>query len=453
MKKIIIALSCIVIISVCILNYQCQETFIEVNKTNSKEDVTVEQKNDELLEMNKNVSHSHKKSYVNIVIMNDGYRSIYHKNINIKSKNLNLYYGKNFRNKINGKKVILDENSKYFKDNKVLKISTKDRMRFVGHNVEHNSPTYADTFYVYKTGSGLVLVNHVELEEYIARVISSEIGEDAPLEALKAQAVCARTYILKSKEKDYKKYNAIANDSTDFQVYNRISPGKKCYQAAEDTAGIVMMYKKKLINAYYFSTSCGYTTNYKIWGKEKKVYLRGENVTKEEAKDLKNQKSFEKYIKSCPKAYESSCPFYRWETSLTSQQIINGIYHLTGSDIGTIKKIEVNGRGEGGIASQITVYGNKKQVIIKKQNDIRKAFCSIYAKIKLQNGEVRTGMEMLPSAFIHIEKAGDNYKIYGGGFGHGSGMSQNAAIEMAKEKMTYDKILKKFYNNVELINH
>lgn len=126
---------------------------------------------------------------------------------------------------------------------------------------------------------------------------------------------------------------------------------------------------------------------------------------------------------------------------------------MTGSDIGTIKKIEINGRGAGGIASQIAVYGNKKQIIIKKQNDIRKALCSVYAKIKLNNGEVRTGMNMLPSAFIHIEKKGDEYKIYGGGFGHGSGMSQNAAIEMAKEKISYDKILKKFYRDVELVNN
>ena len=453
MKKIIIALSCIVIISVSILNYQCQETFIKVNSTSSKEISTVNKVKQGTTKQDEKPGQPSKKKYVNIVIMNNGYRSIFHNNIEIKSKNLNLYYGKNFRNKINGNKIKLDGNSKYFKDSKVLKVSTKDRMCLLGHNVEHNSTTYADTFYVHKTSSGLVLVNHVELEEYIARVISSEIGEDAPLEALKAQAVCARTYILKSEEKDYKKYNAIANDSTDFQVYNRISPGKKCYQAAKDTAGIVMMHKNKLINAYYFSTSCGYTTNYKIWGKEKKSYLRGENITKEKGKDIKEQKVFEKFIKSCTKAYESSCPFYRWETSLTSQQIVNGIYHLTGSDIGTIKKIEVNGRGEGGIASQITAYGSKNQIIIKKQSDIRKAFCSIYAKIKLQNGEVRTGMEMLPSAFIHIQKTGDNYKIYGGGFGHGSGMSQNAAIEMAKEKMAYDEILKKFYNNVELIKH
>lgn len=453
MKKIIIALSCIVFISVTILNYQCQETFIKVNNTSTKEISTVTKVKQGNTKQNEKLSQPVKMKYVNIVIMNNGYRSIYHNNIEIKCKNLDLYYGKNFRNKINGKKIKLDGNSKYFNENKVLKVSTKDRMRLVGHNVEHNSPTYADTFFVYKTAGGLVLVNHVELEEYIARVISSEIGEDAPLEALKAQAVCARTYILKSKSKDYKKYNAVANDSTDFQVYNRITPGKKCYQAARDTAGIVMTYKNKLINAYYFSTSCGYTTNYKIWGKEKKSYLKGENITKEKEKDIKERKSFEKFIKSCTKAYESSYPFYRWETSLTPQQIVNGIYHLTGSDIGKIKKIEVNGRGEGGIASQITVYGDRKQIIIKKQNDIRKAFCSSYAKIKLQNGEERTGMDMLPSAFIHIEKAGDNYKIYGGGFGHGSGMSQNAAIEMAKEKILYDKILKKFYNNVELIKH
>ena len=243
MKKIIIALSCIVIISITILNYQCQETFIRVNSTSSKEISTVSKVKQGIIKQDEKNGYPDKKKYVNIVIMNNGYRSIYHNNIEIKSKNLSLYYGKNFRNKMNGKKLKLDGNSKYFKDNKVLKVSTKDRMRVVGHNVEHNTPTYADTFYVYKTSGGLVLVNHVELEEYIARVISSEIGEDAPMEALKAQAVCARTYILKSKAKDYKKYNAIANDSTDYQVYNRIDAGKKCYQAAKDTAGIVMTHK------------------------------------------------------------------------------------------------------------------------------------------------------------------------------------------------------------------
>ena len=57
---------------------------------------------------------------------------------------------------------------------------------------------------------------------------------------------------------------------------------------------------------------------------------------------------------------------------------------------------------------------------------------------------------MVEVKFIYIEKTGNNYIIWGGGFGHGSGMSQNAAIEMAKEGRTYDYILKKFYHKIEL---
>lgn len=453
MKKIIIVLSCIIVISVFILNYRCQETIIKIKNIGNedKEVVLKASVNQQETKQAQKTEKINQKKYVDIVIMNNGYTSIYHSKLEIKCKNINIYYGKNFRNKTNSKHVSIGKDSKYFKKSKVLKISSKNRMSLAGHNVEHGSPTYSGVFYVYKTSAGLVLVNHVELEEYIARVISSEIGEEAPIEALKAQAVCARTYILKSKAKEYKKYNAIADDSTDFQVYNRISAGDKCYQAARETAGIVMKYKGKLINAYYFSTSCGYTTDSRIWGKDKRPYLKEQNITKKKEENLKDNNIFKKYIKSCPEAYESDYPFYRWKTKLTSEQIVNSIYALTGNNIGKVKNIEINSRGAGGIVSQITVYGSKKQIIIKKQNDIRKALCSVYAKIELNNGEKRNGMNMLPSAFICIEKQKDGFKIYGGGFGHGSGMSQNAAIELAKEKQSFDKILKKFYNGVELI--
>lgn len=449
MKKIVIILSCIIILSFLVINYNCKETLIEIKKIGNNETETVLQVN--AFVPKEKIKTTSKKRYVNIVIMCNGYSSIFHSNIKIKSKNMNVYYGKNFRNKIDCKELNIGKNSKYFKNNKSLKIYGKSRMCLVGHNVENNCPTYAGAFYVYKTSKGFVLVNNVELEEYVARVISSEIGEGAPLEALKAQAVCARTYILKAKNNEYKKYNAIADDSTNFQVYNRIDAGKKCYQAAKDTTGVVMKYNRELINSYYFSTSCGYTTDYYIWGKDKKKYLKGENITKEKEKILTNNKAFEKYIKRNPKAYESNYPFFRWKLNLTPQQISNAVYTLTGENVGKIKNIEVSSRGKGGIASQITIYGNEKQIIIKNQNDIRKALCSVYGKIKLNDGQERTGMDMLPSAFIHIEKKGNVFIIYGGGFGHGSGMSQNAAIEMAKEKKSYDNILKKFYNNVELV--
>lgn len=132
---------------------------------------------------------------------------------------------------------------------------------------ETNMQSYKGIFYIYKESSGLVLVNQVGMEDYVAAVISSEIGEESPKEALKAQAVCARTYIMKSQGKKYKKYNAKGDDSVSYQVYNKNVPGENSIKAANETKGTVMKYKGKLINAYYFSTSWGYTTDYRIWGK------------------------------------------------------------------------------------------------------------------------------------------------------------------------------------------
>ena len=70
--------------------------------------------------------------------------------------------------------------------------------------------------------------------------------------------------------------------------------------------------------------------------------------------------------------------------------------------------------------------------------------------IRRKDGTTMTGQETLPSAFIAIEKDGDSFRIYGGGYGHGAGMSQNGAQGMAKDGETYETILKFFYDGTEL---
>jgi stage II sporulation protein D len=211
-----------------------------------------------------------------------------------------------------------------------------------------------------------------------------------------------------------------------------------------------------LIQAYYFSTSCGYTTDYKIWGRKKRKYLLGCCTLKKELQsDITQEENFKKFITTKPEAYESDYPFYRWNVYLSNEQVQNAIYLTAGVDVGEINKISVNQRGTGGIASQITVYGKKRQLVMNNQNQIRKALCSYYAEIKLNDGTTRTKMEMLPSAYIYIENVYDSgevcgFQIYGGGFGHGSGMSQNAAKEMAESGMGYEQILKTFYHNITI---
>lgn len=304
----------------------------------------------------------------------------------------------------------------------------------------------------------MVIVNQLDMEDYVASVIASEIGENSPEEALKAQAVCARTFIANSNPEEYEEYEANGDDSTSYQVYNRVEAGNKCRKAATETKNKIMTYKGKIITAYYFSTSCGYTTNYKIWGRKKQKYLAGCCTLKKELdSDITVEENFRNFITSKPKAYESEYPFYRWNVYVTNEQVQNAISTTAGIDVGAITKIEINSRGCGGIASQITVYGKNRQLIMNNQNQIRKALCSYYAEINLNDGSIRTKMEMLPSAFIYIENVYSSgevcgFQIYGGGFGHGSGMSQNGAIEMANNGMKYKQILKLFYKDIVIEN-
>lgn len=390
---------------------------------------------------------------VRIVILNNNYSTMHYSEFVARASVLNIYYGKKFKNKKSVKKQInIKTGSKYFNQSNVIKVESKGKMAILKN--EKNMQIYNGIFYIYKERSGLVVVNQVGMEDYVAAVISSEIGEKSPMEALKAQAVCARTYIMKSKGRKYKKYNAKGDDSVSYQVYNKNVPGKNSMKAAKETKNIVMKYKGKLINAYYFSTSWGYTTDYRIWGKKKQKYLKETNLTKI-TEDISDEKNFNKYIKKKPKSIERKSPFYRWTTYLTNNQIENSVYKNMSVNIGTINRIETNKRGSGGIVSQMTIYGDKRQISIVNQNQIRRILSSYYSIIKLSDNSKRTKMNMLPSAFISIENVYknnklDGIKIYGGGFGHGSGMSQNAAMEMANKGKDYKEILRTFYSNVEI---
>ncbi|MCR5736802.1 MAG: SpoIID/LytB domain-containing protein [Eubacterium sp.] len=387
------------------------------------------------------------KAWVRIVILNPESKQRWHRNIKLRGTQMKIYRAKE---KTEVASLDLNRDSSVFQDDRVIMVEAKDGITIEG--TWDKDVVYYGTLYIYRENSGLVMVNQVELEDYVAGVVSSEIGVDAPKEAMKAQAVCARTYIVSSKIKKYKKYKAEADDSTDYQVYNRNAPNKRCFQAAKETRNLILTYQGKTITAYYFSTSCGYTTNYRIWGREKKPYLSGCKVAKKWNQPSVN---FEKYIRGKGDGYEKKQPYYRWKCYLNSGQIENAVALMTGVDIGRFEKAEVNERGVGGIASQITIYGDERQVVVNNQMQIRKILCSSYMNLELQDGTIKTGLLMLPSAFIAMDtvyqgRVVSGLKIYGGGFGHGSGMSQNGAMEMAKQGCDYKQILNHFYKKIRI---
>lgn len=294
------------------------------------------------------------------------------------------------------------------------------------------------------------------IEDYVAAVVSSELNNSYPNEALKAQAVCARTYIAKRiNNEKYKEYNAFGDDSTAYQVYNIVEPDNKIKDAVAQTKGEVVTYNDNLINTYFFSTSCGYTTDYKIWGTKKQKYLESVHV-KQNLEEAETQADFDTYIKKKSKTdLENKYPFYRWNVKMSKSHLRYVVNNYIGYDIGKISKIEINNRGAGGIVSNITVYGKNKQISISNQINIRKALNPYGLGIKLNDGDIRSNMSMLPSSFFSIENIYRNgkwwgIKIYGGGFGHGCGMSQNGCKELALSGYSYEDIIEFFYKKTAI---
>lgn len=123
--------------------------------------------------------------------------------------------------------------------------------------------------------------------------------------------------------------------------------------------------------------------------------------------------------------------------------------------VGNVTDVNVVSRGLGGIASEVEVKGDGGSYKIKGQSQVRSMLGNTELVIKKQDGSDMTGTAALPSAFISVEKrtAEDGsivFQVYGGGFGHGVGMSQNGAHSMAKAGKTYKDILDFFYHGAKI---
>ena len=318
------------------------------------------------------------------------------------------------------------------------------------------TPSYGGRLEILDTENGLVLVNEIDMEAYLKKVIPSEMPSSYEKEALKAQAVCARTYaFVQSRSNSYSEYGAQIDDSTQFQVYNNVDPDEKTAQAVQETYGKMLYYNENPITAYYFSTSCGTTTNAAIWDSdpEDTPYLRCLSLqTARSRLSFASEEAFASFIKkkNFP-AYDASYPLYRWNFKTNGTIIAS---HVGG--VGKITGVSVTERGPGGVAMKLLVKGSEGETTISGQNAIRSALGDASLTLTLMDGKTSDGWSLLPSGFLAIEETGTDeqgvvqFRVYGGGYGHGVGLSQNGAQGMAKAGMGYEEILKYFYDGVTI---
>ncbi|MBQ7763861.1 SpoIID/LytB domain-containing protein, partial [bacterium] len=311
--------------------------------------------------------------------------------------------------------------------------------------------------------TGFYLVNLVEIQEYLKGVVPNEMPIRFGLEALKAQAVAARNYVLTPRTQAYEEFNVV--DSVSSQVYFGVNTeADLATQAVMETDGIVALYDNELILALYSSTAGGYTESYAYAFSDPKTKAFP-SITKPYLTPVPDQDNFDKldeeekaikFYKSKVPSFDIESPYYRWQKNWAVGELENVLKKTMvaqsktgfispifkeGDDLGQIKDIKVMKRGVSGKVIELDIMTTKGCYRISKELVIRRVF-------------QKDGVS-LPSANVIFEKEVDSYgnlvdiTAYGGGFGHGVGMSQYGAGYLAtKLNQPYYNILRHYYNGI-----
>lgn len=400
---------------------------------------------------------------IRVLLMDTGFQSIFHDTVTLKcSVPMKVVLGDyEFTMEAGEKFTVFDGDERLRRSDRRFIIEPEDPTKSIDvTTIERGqgTPSYQGTLEISQEKEGLLLLNDLDVEDYLTRVVPSEMPASYEMEALKAQAVCARTYAYRQiKANAYSQYGAHVDDSTNYQVYNNTASSERTDTAVMETYGQMVFYGDNPAETYYFSTSCGHTTDGTIWGADQSAvpYLKGVSLTdgRTVMKELRDNESFEKFIRDKDeKTYDSTFPMYRWETKITNRSLEEKI-----TGIGEIQALAVTERGTGGIAKKLKVYGSEGETVISGESQIRSTLGSTELVYKKNDGKTLTGWSNLPSAYIAIDETARDeesglrtFTIWGGGYGHGVGMSQNGAQQMAREGMDYEDILTFFYDGVEI---
>ena len=277
--------------------------------------------------------------------------------------------------------------------------------------------------------SGVTPVNVINLEDYIRGSVPMEMNHTWHISALKAQAVCARSFGAAVSgfgsdsdiKKGYKLTNTISHQSYGGMNVER----KETDRAVKDTENEFVTYKNRVVKTTYFSTSGGYTEDSEnVWGGRKN------------------------WLRAVPDPYENKPEKKPWKISFTKYRLSNmlrGYEVAKGKRLGEIEEIKIIKRSKSGRALAVQVVGSLGNIILKKQ-EIRKAFNLFSTKIKIY-----TSSDFVKSLSNESgEKLKGDFIFSGSGYGHGVGLSQSGARGMAEAGYGYKKIIMHYFTGVEV---
>ena len=314
---------------------------------------------------------------------------------------------------------------------------------YADKDIKINNINFGKKFFLAKDSYGTwTLIQKLKFDEYLEGVLPHEIGANSPLEALKAQAVIARTWaIYNSQRFNMDKYHLCV--TTQCQVYKPpIVLNKKVKDAIKQTSNLVITHKGKPINSFYHGASGGISASAsESWKIEDFMYLKTiidspASLRKSVKLPLDNDSKVNHFLDFFGKRmYGDYHPFFRWDKQISNLIIIDNLIKNNLIKRNTkVLNINVIERGFSGRVTKLEIELDKsKKPILLVKDDIRRI------------------LRFLPSNLFTINKLSDNlWHFRGGGFGHGVGLSQSGAIEMAKQGFTYEQILNHYYKGIKL---
>ncbi len=287
----------------------------------------------------------------------------------------------------------------------------------------------------------IVAINELSLETYIEGVLKGEVPKSFPGEALKAQAIAARTNAISTLRKKLSIFHEPYDVTSDIftQNFEGFNDDPYLKSIVEATRGEILTYKGKVITVFYFS-SCGgsLASSEEIFGKNLEYYnARKDDYRKPENLYLYSEIELRKFIDT--NSGNFNCEYggnryFRWERVISGYELSQNLKNKFGKDLGEIKEIRVTKRGPSGRAQVLYIEGTKGSTFIEGDFDIRRAL----------------DKNMLPSSLFYVDNVGTQFYLRGAGFGHGVGMCQYGAAGLASRGKTYKEILKFYYPETKI---
>ncbi|MGM3308559.1 SpoIID/LytB domain-containing protein [Anabaena sp. WFMT] len=332
-----------------------------------------------------------------------------------------------------------------------LEISTdKNLIRVKKDQKSGNTRLYAGRMKLQPNAYGTYsLVNKVPLETYLRGVLPYEIGTSAPKTSLESQAIIARTYALRNLRRfAIDDYQLCAD--THCQVYDGLNGvAKTTDQAIASTRGMVLTYNNELVDALYSSTTGGVTASFSdVWNGEDRPYLRpvvdaATNIWPLTEKSLADEKNFRQFINLEQGFNESTWDVFRWNKQTSLEDITKDLQKFLlvkkspYAKFKTIEAIAITKRSESGRILDLAI-----------KTDI--------GVFTLHKDEVRSAFAAPRSTLFYLQPLNKGkpdvwgYAFIGGGLGHGVGLSQTGAQNLAKLGWSSTKILQFYYPGTQL---